>query len=187
MAIVRLYGDLQRFGRRFDLSVTTAAEAVQCLTWQIPLLRKHIQNGRYRLRINRNDIGEQDLVTSMSSPLPAGAVIHLVPAVGGAKSGWFQTILGVALLATAVINPFSLIAESYCFAVGTIGASMALGGVATLLTKTPTLQSRSTDNGKDNTYFSNLDNTLAQGAFVPLLYGEMLVGSKVLSQGLATE
>ncbi|MDA1380542.1 hypothetical protein PCI56_13175 [Plesiomonas shigelloides subsp. oncorhynchi] len=67
MAIVRLYGDLQRFGRRFDLSVTTAAEAVQCLTCQISTLRTQIQNGRYRLRINRNDVGEQDLVTSMTS------------------------------------------------------------------------------------------------------------------------
>ncbi|MGL5281781.1 MAG: hypothetical protein ACRC8W_08565, partial [Plesiomonas shigelloides] len=65
--------------------------------------------------------------------------------------------------------------------------SMALGGVASLLTKTPTLQSRSTDNGKENTYFSNLDNTVAQGSFVPLLYGEMMTGSKVLSQGLSTE
>ncbi|MEL6092501.1 tail assembly protein [Plesiomonas shigelloides] len=187
MAIVRLYGDLQRFGRRFDLSVTTAAEAVQCLTWQISHLRTHIQNGRYRLRINRNDIGEQDLVSSMTSPLPADAVIHIVPVVSGAKNGWFQTILGTALLAVSFFTPFSFISVGVYAAMGTIGASMALGGVASLLTKTPTLQSRSTDNGKENTYFSNLDNTIAQGSFVPLLYGEMMTGSKVLSQGLSTE
>ncbi|MGL4926493.1 MAG: tail assembly protein [Plesiomonas shigelloides] len=187
MIIVRLYGDLQQFGRRFDLSVATASEAVQCLAWQINSFRKHLQNGRYRLRINRADIGEQDLETSMTSPLPANSVIHIVPVVSGAKNGWFQTILGVALLATAVINPFSIIATANCFAVGTIGASMALGGVASLLTKTPTLQSRTTENGKENTYFSSLDNAMSQGAFVPLLYGEMMVGSKVLSQGLATE
>ncbi|MDA1380541.1 hypothetical protein PCI56_13170 [Plesiomonas shigelloides subsp. oncorhynchi] len=103
--------------------------------------------------------------------MPADAVVHIVPVVSGAKNGWFQTILGSALLAVSFFTPFSFISAGVYAAMGTIGASMALGGVASLLTKTPTLQSRSTDNGKDNTYFSNLDNTIAQGSFVPLLYG----------------
>ncbi|EGR63677.1 lambda tail assembly I, partial [Escherichia coli O104:H4 str. 01-09591] len=36
--------------------------------------------------------------------------------------------------------------------------------------------------GKQNTYFSSLDNMVAQGNVLPVLYGEMRVGSRVVSQ-----
>ncbi|EKE9498154.1 tail assembly protein, partial [Escherichia coli] len=43
-----------------------------------------------------------------------------------------------------------------------------------------------TDNGKQNTYFSSLDNMVAQGNVLPVLYGEMRVGSRVISQEIST-
>lgn len=46
--------------------------------------------------------------------------------------------------------------------------------------------SRQTDNGKQNTYFSSLDNMVAQGNALPVLYGEMLVGSRTISQEIST-
>ncbi len=42
------------------------------------------------------------------------------------------------------------------------------------------------DNGKQNTYFSSLDNMVAQGNVLPVLYGEMRVGSRVVSQEIST-
>ncbi|EPQ6914571.1 YmfL family putative regulatory protein [Escherichia coli] len=50
--------------------------------------------------------------------------------------------------------------------------------------KTPRTQT--TDNGKQNTYFSSLDNMVAQGNVLPVLYGEMRVGSRVISQEVST-
>ncbi len=50
--------------------------------------------------------------------------------------------------------------------------------------KTPRTQT--TDNGKQNTYFSSLDNMVAQGNVLPVLYGEMRVGSRVVSQEIST-
>ena len=50
--------------------------------------------------------------------------------------------------------------------------------------RTPT--AASTDNGKQNTYFSSLDNMVAQGNVLPVLYGEMRVGSRVVSQEIST-
>ncbi len=45
-----------------------------------------------------------------------------------------------------------------------LGASMILGGVAQMLAPKPkTPEYRATDNGKQNTYFSSLDNMIAQG------------------------
>ncbi len=50
--------------------------------------------------------------------------------------------------------------------------------------RTPT--AASTDNGKQNTYFSSLDNMVARGNVLPVLYGEMRVGSRVVSQEIST-
>ena len=47
-------------------------------------------------------------------------------------------------------------------------------------------QHSTTDNGKQNTYFSSLDNMVAQGNVLPVLYGEMRVGSRVVSQEIST-
>ncbi|MBE8037334.1 tail assembly protein, partial [Escherichia coli] len=45
-----------------------------------------------------------------------------------------------------------------------LGASMILGGVAQMLAPKPkTPEYRATDNGRQNTYFSSLDNMIAQG------------------------
>ncbi|CAD7365138.1 putative phage tail component [Escherichia coli] len=68
-----------------------------------------------------------------------------------------------------------------------LGASMTLGGVAQMLApKARTPRTQTTDNGKQNTYFSSLDNMVAQGNVLPVLYGEMRVGSRVVSQEIST-
>lgn len=64
------------------------------------------------------------------------------------------------------------------------GLGLMIGGVAMMLTKLPKTD-KSADGGTNkNTYFSNLDNTIAQGAPVPPCFGKIKIGSKVLSQGL---
>ena len=61
------------------------------------------------------------------------------------------------------------------------------GGVAQMLAPKPrTPRTQTTDNGKQNTYFSSLDNMVAQGNVLPVLYGEMRVGSRVVSQEIST-
>ncbi len=68
-----------------------------------------------------------------------------------------------------------------------LGASMILGGVsADAGPETENARMQTTDNGKQNTYFSSLDNMVAQGNVLPVLYGEMLVGSRVISQEIST-
>lgn len=69
----------------------------------------------------------------------------------------------------------------------TAGASMMLGGVAQLLAPQPKAPSmHSADNGKQNTYFSSLENMVAQGNPVPVPYGEIMTGSRRISQELST-
>ncbi|MGS0636393.1 tail assembly protein [Citrobacter sp. VF227] len=186
MARVCLYGDLQRFGRRFSLSIKTGAEAIYALAIQIPGFRQKMNDGWYQIRIAGQDVDEKSLSARLHEPLPDGAVIHIIPRMAGAKSGgFFQAVLGAALIVASIWMPgLSIAASNIMFS---LGASMALGGVAQMLApkaKTPSM--KQTDNGKQNTYFSSLDNMVAQGNALPVLYGEMLVGSRTISQEIST-
>ncbi|MDF3917121.1 hypothetical protein, partial [Escherichia coli] len=154
--------------------------------------------GWYQVRIAGKDTGERELSSRLHEPLPDGAVIHLVPRTAGAKNGGvFQIVLGAVAIAAsfvtagaslamwgAALSATTLSATTVLFS---LGASMILGGVAQMLApkpKTPRMQT--TDNGKQNTYFSSLDNMVAQGNVLPVLYGEMRVGSRVISQEIST-
>lgn len=186
LARICLHGDLQRFGRRLSLYVNTAAEAIRALSMQMPGFRRQMNEGWYQIRIAGRDAGENELSVRLNEPLANGAVIHIVPRLAGAKSGGvFQAVLGVALVAAAIWMPgISIAASNIMFS---MGSAMALGGVAQMLAPKPkTPEYRTTDNGKQNTYFSSLDNMIAQGNPMPVPYGEMLVGSRRISQDVST-
>lgn len=62
---------------------------------------------------------------------------------------------------------------------------MMIGGVAQMLIPSPKPPNLSrSDEEKGNTYFSNLDNAVAQGMPVPIAYGEIMCGSRVISQSV---
>ncbi|EES1699638.1 TPA: tail assembly protein [Escherichia coli] len=181
-----LHGDLQRFGRRISLYVNTAAEAIRALSQQVPGFRCQMNEGWYQIRIAGEDTAPDQISPRLHEPLNPGDVIHLVPRAEGAKSGGvFQAVLGVALVAAAIWMPgIGIAASNIMFS---MGSAMALGGVAQMLApKAKTPEYKSTDNGRQNTYFSSLDNMIAQGNPVPVPYGEMLVGSRRISQDIST-
>ncbi|WP_243701391.1 hypothetical protein [Sodalis ligni] len=128
------------------------------------------------------------LEKGMHARLKRKTKIRIMPVVAGAKNGGlFQTILGAALVAVGAVLSFTPLAAASPFLYAT-GASMILGGVAQMLTKTPkTSSSSSADNGTGNNFFSSLENVVGQGDPVPLLYGRLRVGSHVISQGLITD
>ncbi len=164
----------------------TGAEAIRALATQLPAFRQKLSDGWYQVRIAGRDAGENELSARLNEPLANGAVIHIVPRLAGAKSGGiFQAVLGAALIATAIWMPgLSIVASNLMFS---LGAGMVLGGVAQMLApKAKTPKVSATDNGKQNTYFSSLDNMVAQGNVLPVLYGEMRVGSRVASQEIST-
>ena len=156
----------------------TGAEAIRALATQLPAFRQKLSDGWYQVRIAGRDVSTSGLTAQLHETLPDGAVIHIVPRVAGAKSGGvFQIVLGAAA-----------IAGSFFTAGATLAAwGAAIGGVAQMLApKARTPRTQTTDNGKQNTYFSSLDNMVAQGNVLPVLYGEMRVGSRVVSQEIST-
>lgn len=179
MAIIRFYGDLKQFGDKFRMSTETASEALNGLYCQINGLKRHIMNGHFRVRIHGEDMSEKNLQFGLHSKIPENAVIHVIPKIAGAKNtGALSFIAGLVMVVVgAYTNQYWLVG---------MGMGMMMGGAAEMLAKTPKTEKRDANGEHRNTYFSNLDNSIAQGAVVPVIYGEIMTGSKTLSRGLET-
>ena len=190
MREIRVYGRLAKFlGKRvFRAEVASAAEAVRFLVANFPQLERHMADQNYRVSVGKEDLSTDKLHD------PAGQqTIKIIPVLVGAGAVG-RIIGGVALLAAAFLIPgFAAWAGPTAFSliVG-VGASLVLGGVAQLLTPVPQVYApgaSGANNEKDprKSYsFSGIQNTSRQGVPVPIVYGETLVGSVVISAGIDT-
>jgi predicted phage tail protein len=190
---IKLYGKLAKFiGHRvLEADVATAAEAVRFLLANWPELEAHMNDQHYRVSIGTYDIDLEELHH------PAGAApISFVPVVAGAGAVG-RIIAGIALIALAIAVPglgaaagakaaatiFGTGFSSLALSVGFLGASLVIGGVAQLLTPTPKISKDEGDPRKSFS-FSGIQNTSRAGVPVPVVYGETLVGSVVISAGI---
>ena len=176
---IKLYGKLAKFiGHRvLEADVASAAEAVRFLVANWPEVERHMADQHYRVSIGTYDIDLEELHH------PAGAApISFVPVVAGAGAVG-RIIAGIALVALALFVPLVAFGVALNGVVLGIGASLVLGGVAQLLTPTP---STSTDEGdpRKSFSFSGIQNVSRAGVPVPVVYGETLVGSVVISAGI---
>lgn len=184
MITVCLYGGLRKYGRRFDLHAETPAEALHALFVQIQGLRQAVRDGLFQVRFKGKDQTEESIESDFRRP--DSGILHIVPRVAGAgKVG--QAVAGVVLIVVgAVISAGSYGSLSpYGGYMIQAGIGLLIGGVAQMLTKQPKLDTeRHGVQQSRNTSFSNLDNTAAQGRPVPLAYGLVYAGSRVVSQGV---
>jgi predicted phage tail protein len=196
---IKLYGALAKFiGKRvLEADVATAAEAVRFLLANWPELEAHMNDQHYRVSVGKYDLDLEELHH------PAGAApISFVPVVSGAGAVG-RIIAGVALIALSFgiaslaagaalagsLSGFALQAIAFGTQAGLLaGIGLALGGVAQLLTPMPTVpQGADTQDDPRKSYsFSGIQNTSRQGVPVPIVYGETVVGSVVISAGIDT-
>lgn len=189
---IRLYGKLAKFiGKRvLEADVASAAEAVRFLVTNWPALEKHMADQYYRVSLGSYDLTLDELHD------PAGAQeIKIVPVVAGAGAVG-RIFAGAALIALSLLfAPGAALASglltlgptAVSIGVG-IGVSLALGGVAQLLSPVPQVpQGSNTNQDPRKSYsFSGIQQTSRQGVPVPIVYGETLVGSVVISASIDT-
>jgi predicted phage tail protein len=118
-----------------------------------------------------------------------------VPVVAGAGAVG-RILAGIAIIAFAIVTAGAgLIAglglgfgASTAISIGLVGLSLVVGGVAQLLTPTPKVPqgADNQDDPRKSYSFSGIQNTSRQGVPVPIVYGETLVGSVVISAGIDT-
>jgi len=193
---IRVYGRLAKFlGRRtFTAAVDSVADAMRFLLANFPELEGHMSDQHYRVSVGTYDLSEEELEHPVGQQ-----VIKIAPVTvgaGGTAGAIGRIIAGVALIALSFIPGIGALGVSLMVGVG---ASLALGGVATLLSPTPTLAptagnaftqqtTRETELDPQKSYsFSGIQNTSRAGTPVPLIYGETIVGSVVISAGIDTE
>ena len=189
---IKVYGTLRKFlgQSEFEVDLDTPREAISFLVCNFKGIEKHMAEQFYTIQVGARVITE-DLLNFRSQddikiiPVVHGNIINFIIGAGlkflGGSVG--KTLLGSKLLATVAST-----------ALTTIGTSMIIDGVTSMLT--PQQDTRSpVSGGQDsidpaalasNYSFTGLTNISNAGIPVNLVYGEILVGSIVVSNGVDT-
>lgn len=198
MAIIKLSGSLaHKFGRKHEklLDSGEAREAFSAMKHTVEgfseeIMRLSHLGVRFAIFRNRENVGESEF------NLGGTTEIRIVPVISGSKNGGlFQTVVGVALIVAASIATGGVGAAFAAGAgawgtVASVGVAMTLGGVVQMLTPVsdaPSQQQQASTENKPSYLFNGAFNSTQQGLPVPVIYGQMLVGSSVVSVGTWAE
>jgi predicted phage tail protein len=190
--VIKVYGKLAKhLGQRsFKAAVKTPAEAIRFLLANFPDLRGVLSEGDYKVTVGRNQLDLVDHPEHLHFPVASQEPIRIIPVIAGAE-GVGQILAGIALIAAAIFIPgLGLgLAGATVTQVGLLGGALVLGGLAQMLTPTPTIsQGTDGDNDPRKSYsFSGIQNVSRQGVPVPIIYGEVFTGSIVVSAGINAE
>ncbi|ETT00229.1 tail assembly protein [Providencia alcalifaciens] len=193
---IRLYGVLgTQFGREHRLAIDSPREAIKALSvlydgFEQFLANAHLRGLEFAVFKGQRNITEDELHLDTSEE------IRIAPVIKGSKrGGFFQTILGVALIGAAAFLSGGLsvaftAAGTWGGALALSGAAMAIGGLVQMLSPQPQgLSMRQDADNKPSYAFGGAVNTTVQGNPVPLLYGldRREVGGAIISAGIYTE
>ena len=195
---VKLYGKLAEFigHEEFEVEVNSVGQAVSFLLNNFPKLEKYMSPKYYQVKVGNYDINKDEI------HYPVGREdIHFVPAITGAGRGFGRILLGAALIGAAFFMPagsglslmqgiklgslanVGLLTKGIAY----VGASLVLSGVSELLFPLPQPQDfNSEEDPRLSFSFSGLQNTSRAGTPVPIVYGEIVTGSVVISAGIDT-
>ena len=194
---LKLYGELAEFvgHKEFEIQVDSLAKAVSFLVNNFPQVEKYMNPQYYQVKVGNYAVNEEEIHH------PIGQEdIHIVPVITGAGRGFGKVLLGAALIAGAFFVPaalggaatFSLkaglgggfIAKSMVY----LGASIALMGVSEMLFPLPKPKEFKSEQDPQLSFsFSGTQNTSRAGTPVPIVYGEIVTGSVVISGAIDTQ
>lgn len=158
MLIFEFSGHLRRYFGTIEMNVDTPAQGLRLLIAQSHDFKKSFLQSKVMLRIAGEDVSEKSVKWHMDRRLDSGTRIQFVPSVEGAVVG--AIIIAVLSVAYSVYSAHNM--------------------------KTKTSAEAAETNTITNNSFTSAENRVGQGRPVPLLLGEMLVGSNVISLGIDT-
>ena len=198
---LKLYGELAKFvgHKEFEIQVNSLAKAVSFLVNNFPQLEKYMNHKYYQVKVGNYAVNEEEIHH------PIGQEdIHIVPVISGAGSGTGKILLGAALIAGAfIINPaLSFSFKSGVTGFGTLtgfsgavtkaavylGGALVLQGVSEMLFPLPKPKEFKSEQDPQLSFsFSGTQNTSRAGTPVPIVYGEIVTGSVVISGAIDTQ
>ncbi|AZF62209.1 tail assembly protein [Pseudomonas sp. LF135] len=187
MRTVLLSGSLARlFGREHRVTTSGGFRDVMGYFKQFPGFERYMLQSadkglRFAVFNGKRNIAEDDIQKPLGKD-----VIRIAPVLTGSKrAGGLQTIIGAVLIAVAYFNPFGYLTGPAASMMMMAGASMVMGGVMQMLSPPPKgLGAQDSPNNRASYSFNGPVNTSAQGNPVGLLYGQLIVGSSVISAGI---
>lgn len=200
MKVVKVYGALKKqLGQgTFELNVNTPAQAIKALCANFEGLEKWFidndQNGiAYKVLVGNTHIYQEN-IEELTYPMSDKEVFSITPVIQGAGRGFGRFLLGAAFITIGMMSGggFAMFSKAGWAKAGfwaktsvMVGAGLALGGVATMLSPQPT---KPRDAQKNESFgFGGVINTINQGVPVPICYGRLYVGSSTISVGLDTD
>jgi predicted phage tail protein len=205
---IKVYGALAKFLKRrvFRAEVANPAEAVRFLIANYPQLREHMRDQHYKVLVSNTALEIGDQPEQLGYPIGVLEEVKIIPVMTGAGGSTGQILAGVGLIAAAILlgplgggflglgagaftSGAAGTAAVFSSAVGAIGASLVLGGVAQLLTPVPaTATGADSEQDPRKSYsFSGIQNVSRQGIPVPIVYGETIVGSVTISSTILSD
>ena len=190
---VKLYGELADFVgyKELDAVINSTADAIRFLISNFPKLEAHMANRNYQVLVDDYELDKDDIQNPIGK-----SDIHIVPVITGAGGGTGKFLLGAVLIGAAIATGgFAPVAGAGFFATGgglavatgNLGIALVLSGVSELLfpiPKPPEFQNES--DPRISFGFSGVQNTSRAGTAHPIVYGEIITGSVVISAGIDT-
>ena len=193
---IKLYGELAKFlgQKTFEAEVHNAAQAIRFLVVNFPELEKHMGNRYYKVLVGNWELKKEEI------HYPNGQEdIKIVPMIGGEGGrGTRNLIIGAVLIGAAILAPGAGVvglsfagtggaaASPFMAAIGNIGIALALTGLSQMLTPVESIKEEEQDPRKSFS-FSGIVNTSRAGVPVPVIYGQTMVGSVVISANIENE
>ena len=186
---IKVYGTLRKFlgQSEFEVDLNTPKEAISFLVCNFKGIEKHMAEQFYTIQVGARVITE-DLLNFRSQD-----DIKIIPVVHG---NFLPILLGAGALfgASAVGKVGVFLGQKLLISsLQAIGATLLIDGVTSMLTpQIDTSLAVSGQNSLDpsalasNYSFTGLTNISNAGVPVNLVYGEILVGSIVVSNGVDT-
>jgi len=174
---VKLYGDLADFvgWKEQKAEVNNPIEVMRFLRCNHPELETYMMDKYYRVDMGGYDATENDLLN------PIKDEIKIIPIVEG---GVLPFLLGAALIGASTVIKTAVIANIAL----NLGIGLVISDVTNYLTPKPKpMSSLEPEDATVNFAFSGVTNVSRAGVALPLVYGDIFVGSINVSNGIDTD
>jgi len=186
MIKVTIYGRLRKFigESSFEIKADSPRKAFSFLMSNFKGVREHFKDQEYCVMAGNVRITEDLLDMQTESDIKIIPVVHgeILPLLLGGAA-----LFGGSAIAAGSVTLLGItIGASVGTALSYVGASLLLQGVSDLLTPDPVRPnvSRQEDPQDPSYIFTGLLNNSKQGVPINIVYGEILIGSTVVSSSI---
>jgi predicted phage tail protein len=183
MITVNLHGHLKdSFGTGHQFAVNTLSDVLKALDANFDDFTPQIVKDERRYSIvvdHKVDYGSEEMIPA---PIGTNSEVDIIPYIeGSGGSGGWQVVAGVLLIAAGFIFTGATLGALTVPGgmMVSAGIGLIIGGVATLLA--PDQEVQDDDTATKGSSFKNAKNLIGQGYPVPIGYGQLRIGSNLIS------